>query len=136
MASQKEKSDKIRAIFFLNKKIGSSNAEEFMNAYLKNVRYNNNARGRKASTRRFGDGLISFICAIIGTVTCPAAVMLEKTAAVFALFVSFFGLVGMIEAGAISMFWGIALGAVISVTEYAILKSMFKKKKPESDASV
>jgi hypothetical protein len=42
----------------------------------------------------------------------------------------------MIEAGAISMFWGIALGAVISVAEYAILKSMFKKKKPESDASV
>ena len=136
MASQKKKSDKIRAIFFLNKKMGLPNAEGFMNAYFENVRYNDNSRVRKANTRRFGDGLISFICAIVGMVTCPAAVMLEKTAVVFALFVSFFGLVGAIEAGALSMFGGIVIGAIISVAEYAILKSMFKKKKKaESDAS-
>ncbi|MGM9643841.1 MAG: hypothetical protein ACI3X1_02015 [Eubacteriales bacterium] len=107
-----------------------------MNAYFENVRYNNNARTHKANTRRFGDGLISFICAIVGMVTCPAAVMLEKTAVVFALFVSFFGLVGAIEAGAFPMFGGVVLGALISVAEYAILRSMFKKKKKvESDAS-
>lgn len=108
-----------------------------MNAYFQNVKYNNNARTRKANTRRFGDGLISFICAIVGMVTCPAAVMLEKTAVVFALFLSFFGLVGAIEAGVLSMFGGIVLGALISIAEYAILKSMFKKKKKaKSDASV
>ena len=107
-----------------------------MNAYFENVRYNNNARTHKANTRRFGDGLISFICAIVGMVTCPAALMLEKTAVTFALFVSFFGRVGMIEAGVISKVFGKVLGALISVVEYAILKSMFKKrKKVESDAS-
>lgn len=107
-----------------------------MNAYFENVRYNNNARVHKTNTRRFGDGLISFICAIVGIVTCPAAVMLEKTAVVFALFISFLGLVGAIEAGAFSMLGGIALGALISIAEYAILRSMFKKKKKaETDAS-
>ncbi|MBR3879112.1 MAG: hypothetical protein IKJ24_03205 [Clostridia bacterium] len=100
-----------------------------MNAYsenLGNVRYNENTRAREYADKQLGDGLISFICAVIGLVTCSAAIKLEKTIAVFALFVAFFGVIGGIESGALSWFFGIALCAVISLLEYVTLKSVFK----------
>ena len=46
--------------------------------------------------------------------------------AVFALFVAFFGVIGGIESGALSWFFGIVLCAVISLLEYVTLKSVFK----------
>ncbi len=99
-----------------------------MNAYYENAntRYNDELRGCDIPTRRFGDGIISFICAIIGTLTCPAAVALEKTAFIFALFFSFCSVVGAIDAGNISMLLGIIICSGISLCEYALLKSLFK----------
>ncbi len=103
-----------------------------MNAYFENfenTRYNDNIRTHAIPEGRFGDGLISFICALVGMFTCPAAVMIEKTAVIFALLLAFFGVVGGIESGAVSMLLGIVICATISGAEYAVLKSMFKKSK-------
>ena len=100
-----------------------------MNAYYANsntVRYNENVGARDYSQHRFGDGLISFICSIIGLVTCSAAVKLEKTLVIFALFVAFFGVVGGIENGSFSWFFGILLCTGIALVEYVTLKSVFK----------
>lgn len=101
-----------------------------MNAYFENTSYGRNIpRSRTAPARKYGDGFISFICAIIGLFTCTAAVKLEKTALSLVLFIAFFGIVGGIESGAISMLVGILVCGVISLLEYATLKSLFKPAK-------
>lgn len=100
-----------------------------MNAYFENVSsvgYNQNTRVRECADHHFADGIISFICAIIGLVTCPAAIKLEKTLVVFSLFVAFFGVIGGIECGTLSWFGGIILCGAISFVEYVTLKSIFK----------
>ncbi len=99
-----------------------------MNAYFENVNttgYNQNTRARECANTHFGDGLISFICAIIGLVTCPAAIKLKKTLVVFSLFVAFFGVIGGIECGTLSWLSGILLCCAISFVEYVTLKSIF-----------
>ena len=100
-----------------------------MNAYFEdfsNVRYNEHIRTGEASTRQIGDGLISLICAIIAFITCPAAVKIEKTLVVLSLVIAFVGVIGGMESGTLSTFWGIILSACICFVEYATLKSMFK----------
>ncbi len=96
-----------------------------MNAYFDNVQINN-VRTHDIPSHRVGDGLISFICTLVAMLTCPVAVMLEKTALIFALFLGFFGVVGAIEGGTLSMFAGIIACGTISLFEYAILKSFWK----------
>jgi hypothetical protein len=99
-----------------------------MNAYFENVNttgYNQNTRARECAGTHSVDGLFSFICALIGLVTCPAAIKLEKTLVVFALFVAFFGVIGGIECGTLSWFSGILLCSAISFVEYVTLKSIF-----------
>ncbi len=103
-----------------------------MNAYLNDVRFNNtryneNTRAYDTSKSRLGDGIINLICAIVAIVTCPAAVMLEKTAVVFALFLSAIAVVGAIENGIIPMFAGISICAIISLCEYGMLKSLWRR---------
>ena len=99
-----------------------------MNAYFENTGYRSNTRRESAiPSRRFGDGFISFVCAIIGILTCNAAIKLEKTALSLVLLISFVGIVGSIESGAISMLAGIIVCGVISLCEYATLKSLFKR---------
>ncbi len=97
-----------------------------MNAYYENINvgYDQNTA---TGARRFGDGFISFICSVVAMVTCPAAVMLEKVAVIFALFLSFFAVVGATERGEMSMLLGIMICAVISLCEYGILRSFWKK---------
>ena len=99
-----------------------------MNAYFENTGYRTNTtRESTINSHSFGDGFISFVCAIIGMLTCTAAVKLEKTALSLVLFIGFFGIVGGIESGAISMLAGIVICAVLSLCEYATLKSLFKR---------
>lgn len=101
-----------------------------MNAYYGNTAYGRNiSRERTAPSHRYGDGLINFICAIIGILTCSAAIKIEKTALSLGLFLGFFGIVGGIESGSLSMLGGILLCGIISIIEYATLKSMFKRVK-------
>ena len=101
-----------------------------MNAYYENTAYGRNAtRIGAIPSRRYGDGFINFICAIIGIITCSAAVKIEKTAISFGLLLAFFGIVGGIDQGSISMLGGIVLCALISLLEYATLKSIFKRVK-------
>ena len=99
-----------------------------MNAYFENAQYTSNVKREVAlPSRKIGDGLISVICAIIGLLTCTAAVKLEKTAFSLVLFIAFFGVVGGIESGEISMLFGIVICAVLSLCEYATLKNLFKR---------
>lgn len=100
-----------------------------MNAYFEdfsNVRYNEQQRAREAAGHGLFDKLVSFICTIVDIVSCPAAVKIEKTLVVFALFVAFFGVIGGIDSGALSWFFGILLCSAISFVEYVTLKSVFK----------
>ena len=99
-----------------------------MNAYFENTGYRTNTRKESAiPSHRFGDGFISLICAIIGILTCTAAVKIEKTALSLALFLACFGIIGAIESGAVSMLLGILACAVISLCQYATLRSLFKR---------
>lgn len=101
-----------------------------MNAYYENTAYcRNGARVSTLPPRRYGDGFINFICAIISVLTCSAALKIEKTAISFGLFLAFFGIVGSIDSGSISMLGGILLCAVVSLLEYATLKSLVKRVK-------
>ncbi len=100
-----------------------------MNAYFENfnsARYNDTARASTLQDRRIGDGIISFICALVAMFTCSAAIKIEKTVAVFALFAGFFGVIGGIESGAISMIPGLFICGGISLFEFLLLKSVFK----------
>ena len=101
-----------------------------MNAYYENTAYGRNiARERTAPSPRYGDGLINFICAVIGIFTCAAAVKIEKVAISLVLFLAFFGIVGGIDAGSLSMLGGILLCALISLFEVVTLRSIFKRSK-------
>ena len=104
-------------------------AEVNMNAYFEdfsNVRYNEQQRARESATRGLFDRLISFICAIVELVSCPAAIKVEKAVVIFALFIAFFGVSGGIESGSFSWLFGMLLCAAISFVEYVTLKSVFK----------
>ncbi len=99
-----------------------------MNAYFENTGYRTNTKRETAiPSHRFGDGFISLVCAIIGILTCTAAVKIEKTALSLALFLTCFGIIGAIESGAVSMLLGIILCAAISLCQYATLRSLFKR---------
>lgn len=102
-----------------------------MNAYFENAntRLNNSSKAKEIHAHQFGDSLISFICAIIGIITCPAAIAIEKTAAVFALFVLSVFVIGAVESASLPMFFGIAICGIVSLFEYALLKSMFARAK-------
>ncbi len=108
-----------------------------MNAYYENanIRYNDKARAHNTAAHLPCDRLISFICAIVAMVTCPAAIAIEKTALIFSLFISFGAVVGAIEAGSVSMLLGIVICGGISLFEYALLKSLFKNAKKAKQGS-
>lgn len=76
-----------------------------------------------------GDRLIAAICAIVAVFTSAVAVKIEKAVLCTGGFVAFFGVIGSIESGNLSMVLGIVICAVISLLEFFVFKSMFKKKK-------
>lgn len=101
-----------------------------MNAYFDNTSYGRNiAREKNIPSHSFGDGFIAFICAVIEMLTCSVAVKIEKTVLSMVLLIAFFGVVGGIESGALSMLLGILIGGGISLLEYATLKSIFQRAK-------
>ena len=101
-----------------------------MNAYFDNTSYGRNiVRDRVAPRHTYGDGLISFICAIVGMLTCSVAVKIEKSILSVVLLIAFVGVVGGVDSGSLSMLGGLALGGIISLIEYATLKSIFTRAK-------
>ena len=98
-----------------------------MNAYLNNTNVHTGTRGALDSRTRTGDGLISFICAIVAIITSPIAVIIEKVAASTTLFFAFFGLIGSMEIGSIDILVGMLLCSLCVLLEFMILRSLASK---------
>ena len=101
-----------------------------MNAYLDNRAYSVRVTPTPSIPEiRVGDKLISFICAVVALLTCSVMVKLEKVAVSAALFFGFFGVVGGIDNGSIGILAGVALCALLILSECLILKSLLVKNK-------
>ena len=98
-----------------------------MNAYYQKTNRTIAVTDTRPLNITIGDKLISFICAIISFFTCTAAVAIEKAVFSTVGFIAFFGIIGSMESGVISMLWGVLLCAAISLGEFLILKSLVKK---------
>ena len=99
-----------------------------MNAYYQRTNRTVVVTDAKPLNINIGDKLISFICAIVSALTCDVAVVIEKISLSVAFFVAFFGVVGSIDAGNVSMLAGIPICFALSVAECLVLKSLIKKK--------
>lgn len=99
-----------------------------MNAYYEN---NNIARSntRIYPQAQTGDRLISFICMIVAALTSSVAIKIEKCAVCIVGFFAFFGIVGSMEAGSISILYGLLLCAAVSLVEFLVLRSLVKKNR-------
>jgi hypothetical protein len=98
-----------------------------MNAYYQKTNRTIAVTNNRPLNITIGDKIISFICAVISFFTCSAAVAIEKAVFSTAGFVAFFGIIGSMESGAISMVVGILLCAAISLGEFLVLRSLVKK---------
>lgn len=100
-----------------------------MNAYLDNRTYHSNIKSAPSITDvRVGDKLISAICAIVAFFTCALMVKIEKATVATALFFSFFGVIGSMDNGSISLFGGLVLCLLITLVEFLTLKSMIDRR--------
>ena len=99
-----------------------------MNAYYERTNRQAIANNHSINTA-FGDGLISFICAVVAFFTSAAAVKVEKVVLSTVCFVAFFGIIGSMESGSIGMLFGILLCSACSLVEFFIFKSMMNNKK-------
>ncbi len=102
-----------------------------MNAYYERTNRTaaiDNARPINVNVN-IGDRLIAAICAIVAIFTSAVAVRIEKAVLCTGGFVAFFGVIGSIESGNLSMILGVVICAVISLAEFFVFKSMFRKKK-------
>ena len=101
-----------------------------MNAYYQNTNFGRTLpRENIENRRKTGDALINFICAVVTLLTCPVAVVMVKAALCVVTFIAFFGVIGGIECGAISMVFGIVICVVLSLVEGLLLWSMVKRSK-------
>ncbi len=98
-----------------------------MNAYYENRGFRAHAGQKSFPQAQIGDRSISFICAIVAIFTCSVAVKIEKAVLCTALFFAFFGVVGGMDSGSLSMFWGLVLCGTISLIELGTFKSLVKK---------
>ena len=101
-----------------------------MNAYYNNTNVGIR-EGRAKGGLRIVDGLITLICAIAVALTSSVAVKIEKALLSTALFIAFFGLIGSMDAGNISIFGGSVLCIICALLELAILKSIVSASKKE-----
>ena len=102
-----------------------------MNAYYNNTNVGIR-EGRARGGIRIVDGIITLICAIVAALTSSVAVKIEKVALSTALFIAFFGLIGSMDAGNISMLFGTILCIACALLEMAVLKSIVKPAKKEN----
>ena len=75
---------------------------------------------------RVGDRLISIICAIIAFFSSRVAIAIEKSLLCTVAFFGFFGVIGGMENGTISLALGLVLCLLLSATELSILRSMVR----------
>lgn len=99
-----------------------------MNAYYNNIGFGVNAKREDAVPQsNIGEKLISFVCHIVAVLTCATAVKIEKSAACSALVFAFFGIIGGMDSGNISMLSGLIMCIATSLAVLALLKGTFKK---------
>lgn len=99
-----------------------------MNAYYHNIGFRADVKRESAIPQsNVGERLISFICSIVAVFTCATAVKIEKSVVSIALAFAFFGIVGGMDSGSISMMSGLLMCTAASAAEFALLKSTFKK---------
>ena len=100
-----------------------------MNAYYQRTNRTVVVNNSKPLEINIGDKLISLICAIISFFTSTVAVAIEKTTISAVGIIAFIGIIGSMELGSISVLFGVAICALISIVEFFILKSLIKKGK-------
>ena len=94
-----------------------------MNAYFTNTK---NVK-RHIPHINLTHGFIEFICSIVAFFTCDAVVNTIKIIISAICFIGFFGIVGGIDAGNISMSCGLFFCAILSTVEFFTLKSITAK---------
>ncbi len=99
-----------------------------MNAYYD---YNSISTVNEQKTATAGDGLISFICAMVAFFTNAVTVAVAKISTSTLALILFFGVIGGMDRGSIGMLFGLILCLALSAVEFLILKSMYKKSRAE-----
>lgn len=101
-----------------------------MNAYYQNTNFGRTLpREHTENARKTGDGLINLICSLITLLTCPVAIVMVKAVLCTVTVIAFFGVIGGIECGTISMLLGVVICAILSAVEFCLLRSMVKRSK-------
>ena len=72
-------------------------------------------------------GFIEFICSIVAFFTCDAVVKIIKIGVSVLCFIGFFGVIGGIESYTISAVTGLLICGMLSIIEFAVLKSIMNK---------
>ena len=101
-----------------------------MNAYYQNTNFGRTLpQEHTENTRKTGDGLINLICSLVTLLTCPVAMVMVKAVVCTATVIAFFGVIGGIECGTISLLLGIVICTILSAVEFFLLRSMVRKNK-------
>jgi hypothetical protein len=98
-----------------------------MNAYYQKANRTVTVANTRPLDITVGDKLISAICAIVSALTSDVAIIIGKISFSAIFFFAFFGVAGSIESGSISFLAGITICLGISLFEFVLLKSLFKK---------
>ena len=106
-----------------------------MNAYYTNTNSEKKLSSRALPKINVGHGFIEFICSLVAFFTCRAVVNIIKISLSLVCFITFFGIVGGMDSGSMSMGGGFVLCAACTLIEAAILRSMVVKNSDESPDS-
>ena len=99
-----------------------------MNAY-----FTDSKRTKRALPHiNFTHGFIEFICSIVAFFTCDVVVNTIKIIVCAVSFIGFFGVIGGIESGNITLAGGLFICAILSTVEFFTLKSITEKSNKES----
>ena len=75
----------------------------------------------------FTHGFIEFICSIVAFFTCDVVATTIKIIVCAISFITFFGVIGGIDAGTITMARGLFICSILSTIEFFTLKSVTAK---------
>ena len=106
-----------------------------MNAYYSNTNSEKKLSVHSIPKINIGNGFIEFICSLVAFFTCRAIVNIFKISLSLVCFIAFFGIVGGMDSGSMSMGRGFICCAACTLFEAVILRSMVSKNKSNSSDS-